>query len=100
MSGYGLPVIPAIRTFADAANALANLRAYFKNIQGDTAIVGPPGGAGPQGGTGPPGGAGPQGGTGPPGPTGPQGESAADLDGGVPDSTYGGVSPLDCGGVT
>lgn len=84
---YKLPVIPAIRTFDDAKKALENVRGYFKSIQGDSAIVGPPGPAGGQGATGPA------------GPEGPQGESAADLDGGAPDSTYGGVNPLDCGGV-
>lgn len=32
------------------------------------------------------------------GPPGPPGEALANMDGGFPDSNYGGVTPLDCGG--
>lgn len=45
---------------------------------------------------------GPTGATGPTGPVGPAGSngySTLDLDGGAPDSVYGGVNPIDAGGV-
>lgn len=42
----------------------------------------------------------PRGATGAVGPTGPAGVSVGNLDGGFPDSTYGGVSSIDAGGVS
>jgi hypothetical protein len=42
---------------------------------------------------------GPQGPTGPMGPTGPQGPAVGNLDGGSPSSAYGGINPINCGGV-
>lgn len=47
---------------------------------------------------GPIGPSGPAGPTGPIGPTGPSGVSLANLDGGAPDSNYGGISAINCGG--
>lgn len=42
---------------------------------------------------------GPQGGSGPAGLPGPPGEGFINLDGGSPDSLYGGINPIDAGGV-
>ena len=42
---------------------------------------------------------GPQGATGATGPQGPGGYSTLNLDGGAPDSIYGGINPIDAGGV-
>ncbi len=42
---------------------------------------------------------GPTGPMGPMGPTGPQGPAVGNLDGGSPSSTYGGINPINCGGV-
>ncbi len=74
------------------------------DVVADIGASGVPGPAGPAGGPGPPGTTGPGGATGvagPVGPTGPQGPAgpAADVDGGVPNSVYGAISPLDAGGV-
>ena len=75
---------------------------------GPTGPLGPTGGTGPTGPTGPtgdPGGppgptgpTGPNGPNGPDGPIGPTGIGNGLLDGGLPSSTYGGVSPVDAGG--
>ena len=77
---------------------------------GPTGPLGPTGGPGPTGPTGPtgdPGGppgptgpTGPNGPNGPDGPIGPAGTGNGLLDGGLPTSTYGGVSPVDAGGPT
>ena len=70
------------------------------NIQGPQGIQGNTGPTGPTGDPGgPPGPPGPSV-TGPPGPTGAQGEANGLLDGGSPSDTYGGISPIDAGGVT
>jgi len=76
----------------------------FPGVQG---VIGPQGNQGPQGNTGstgpvgPAGGPpGPPGGPGGPGGPGPQGTSNGLLNGGAADSTYGGISPVDAGGVT
>lgn len=61
--------------------------------KGDTGLTGPTGPAGPTGPTGATGATGPQ------GIQGPQGESIANLDGGAPDSNYGGITSINCGGV-
>lgn len=63
--------------------------------------VGPIGPTGPTGDVGPTGATGPTGfgATGPTGPTGPQGPLFQNIDCGDPNSTYGGVDPIDCGGV-
>lgn len=87
-----LPVIGQIRTFEDVQRALNNIRSYFAaggggvggggtsyEISSSRGIQGEPGPVGPQG---------------------PQGISVANLDGGSPTSTYGGIDPIDCGGVT
>jgi hypothetical protein len=58
---------------------------------------GPQGSAGSQGSQGPQGSAGSAGSQ---GPQGPQGPIVGQLDGGLPDSTYGGIIPLDAGGVS
>ncbi len=42
---------------------------------------------------------GPAGPAGATGPQGPQGVSVSNLDGGAPDSNYGGITAIDCGGV-
>lgn len=42
---------------------------------------------------------GPAGATGPTGPQGPGGYSTLNLDGGQPDSIYGGINPIDCGNI-
>lgn len=42
---------------------------------------------------------GPQGPKGDTGAQGPQGPAVGNLDGGLPSSTYGGINPIDCGGV-
>ncbi len=71
-----------------------------------TNLVGPQGIqglTGPTGPTGDPGGPpGPTGGVGPPGPSTPGSPGTANglLNGGTPDSTYGGIFPIDAGGVT
>ncbi len=70
------------------------------NIQGPQGIQG---NTGPTGPTGDPGGPpGPTGPTGNPGPStvGPPGPANGLLDGGSPSDTYGGISPIDAGGVT
>jgi hypothetical protein len=87
-----LPVIGQIRTFEDVQRALNNIRSYF--------AAG--GGSGSGGGTSyeVSSSRGIQGEPGPVGPQGPQGISVANLDGGSPTSTYGGIDPIDCGGVT
>ena len=56
------------------------------------------GAAGPAGATGPAGPAGPTGATGSTGPTGPMG-GTLNVDGGSPWSVYGGILPLDAGGI-
>jgi hypothetical protein len=60
-------------------------------VTGDTGPAGPSGAAGTPGG--------------PPGDTGTKGDTGVgglygDLDGGSPSSTYGGIDPIDCGGIT
>ena len=55
---------------------------------------------GPQGAQGNTGAAGPTGATGPTGVTGPTGEAYVNIDGGSPTSVYGGITPLDGGGVS
>tara|TARA_B100001094_G_scaffold333387_1_gene411344 strand:+ start:9276 stop:9980 length:705 start_codon:yes stop_codon:yes gene_type:complete len=85
----------------------------IQGIQGIQGAMGPQGNQGPQGSignTGAPGPVGPVGPSGgPPGPTGspgsdgnpgPQGTSNGLLNGGAPNSTYGGIFPIDAGGVT
>ena len=71
---------------------------------GNTGPTGPTGPVGPAGGppgpTGSPGPSGPTGSVGPAGPNGPAGQSNGLLDGGSPSDTYGGISPIDAGGVT
>lgn len=61
-----------------------------------------PGPIGPTGPTGPPGPTGPIGATGPTGPTGstgPTGPIFQNVDAGAPNTVYGGIDPIDCGGV-
>lgn len=71
-----------------------------------TIPAGATGGVGPVGPTGLQGPVGPTGPTGPAGPTGPQGIqgiqglSFANIDNGFPESSFGGVNPIDCGGVS
>jgi hypothetical protein len=71
---------------------------------GNTGGIGPTGPTGPTGDPGgppgPDGPTGPTGSTGPDGPIGPAGTGNGLLDGGLPTSTYGGVSPVDAGGPT
>jgi hypothetical protein len=76
--------------------------------QGPSGVQGPQGVSGPQGPSGPSGVAGPQGpqgvigNTGPTGPQGPSGVSGQgylNIDGGTPSSVYGGIVPIDGGGV-
>ena len=68
---------------------------------GPTGATGGTGATGPTGATvGDTGPTGATGATGPTGPTGDDGVSIANLDGGYPDSTYGGISPIDAGGVS
>jgi len=64
-----------------------------------TGDVGPQGATGPTGPTGSTGAVGATGPTGPTGATGPSGPALANLDGGAPDSIYGGITAIDCGGV-
>lgn len=61
--------------------------------KGDTGLTGPTGPTGLTGLTGATGATGPQ------GEQGIQGESIANLDGGAPDSNYGGITSINCGGV-
>jgi hypothetical protein len=61
-----------------------------------TQVVGPTGPTGPQGTQGPTGPTGSQGVT---GPTGAQGPLFQNVDAGTPTSVYGGLDPVDCGGV-
>jgi hypothetical protein len=61
--------------------------------KGDTGLTGPQGPKGDKGDTGS------QGIQGIQGEIGPQGESIANLDGGAPDSNYGGITSINCGGV-
>lgn len=76
-----------------------NVVLNFTIPAGSTGAIGPSGPQGPPGVQGPIGLTGAQGAPGPAGAQGPQGLSFANLDNGFPDSTFGGVNPIDCGGV-
>lgn len=62
--------------------------------------IGPTGPVGPGGATGPTGPTGPSGPSGPVGATGATGASIVNIDGGVPDSNYGGIQSINAGGVS
>lgn len=68
----------------------------IKESQGPIGPTGPTGATGPAGSTGS---AGPTGPTGVTGDTGPTGPIFQNVDCGTPTSIYGGVTPIDCGGV-
>jgi hypothetical protein len=81
-------------------NIFGSLTVYLEKLNTLSGAQGPQGPQGPSGGAqGAQGAAGPQGLTGATGPQGPGGYSTLDLDGGDPLSIYGGINPIDCGGV-
>lgn len=93
-------------TSAPGGNALVtnsgSSTAVVLNFTIPQGATGPKGDTGNTGATGPAGPTGPTGATGAQGPQGiqgPQGESIANLDGGAPDSNYGGITSINCGGV-
>lgn len=61
--------------------------------------IGPTGPPGPGGATGPTGPSGPSGPVGATGPVGPSGSAIVNIDGGQPDSNYGGIPTINAGGV-
>jgi len=82
----------------------------IQGVQGVIGVTGPTGSNGTNGTTGPTGPTGSSGTTGTSGPTGPTGSNGSigpagpstvisNLDGGAPDSNYGGITSIDCGGV-
>lgn len=77
-----------------------NVVLNFTIPAGATGAAGPTGPQGLQGVAGPTGPAGPAGPTGPQGIQGIQGISFANIDNGFPESSFGGVNPIDCGGVS
>jgi hypothetical protein len=70
---------------------------WLRDNSGATGVTGP---TGPTGATGSAGATGATGATGPTGPSGSDGVAISNLDGGYPDSTYGGINPIDAGGVS
>lgn len=69
----------------------------YPNTGSGGGTQGPKGDTGPQGARGD---TGPQGARGDTGAKGDTGDSAGNLDGGHPDTVYGGVSPIDCGRIS
>lgn len=100
MNVFGTPNQIEIVPIGPGENVRIQISSAFAGGKaGPPGATGPPGPAGKNGTAGDPGIPGDDGQIGPPGPAGPPGPVLADLDGGFPDSIYGGVDPIDGGGV-